>query len=86
MQIAASVNYHVKKPTPQAFEFDVDGIVGNLVSPELVTTEIEVTDLRYEDQQPTFEHDGIEFISVHVDKVTRRWCYVALHPSQQQLL
>lgn len=32
------------------------------------------------------KHDGIEFISVHVDKVTRRWCYVALHPSQQQLL
>ncbi|MEL6688142.1 MAG: CmcJ/NvfI family oxidoreductase [Pseudomonadota bacterium] len=62
MQIEASVNYHVKKPTPQAFEFDVDGIIGNLVSPELVTTNIEVTDLRYEDQQLTFDRDGIAFI------------------------
>lgn len=62
MQIEASVNYHVKKTTPQAFEFDTDGIIGNLVSPELVTTGVQVTDLRHSDQQPEFQHDGIEFI------------------------
>mgnify|MGYP000409397478 CR=1 FL=1 len=63
MQIDASVNYHVTKTTPQAFEFDVDGIVGNLVSPELVTTDIKVTDLRDSERQPDFQRDGIEFIN-----------------------
>ncbi|MFC7292809.1 CmcJ/NvfI family oxidoreductase [Hirschia litorea] len=62
MQIDASVNYHVKKLLPQAFEFDVDGILGNLVSPELVATDIKVTNLRKSDCQPTFNRDGIEFI------------------------
>lgn len=63
MHIDASVNYHVKKDTPQAFEFDVDGIIGNLVSPELVTTDIRVSDLRGSAQQPKFQRDGIEFIN-----------------------
>ena len=62
MSIDASVNYHVKKPTPQAFEFDVDGIIGNLVSPELVTTDVTVTDLRSVNFKPNFQRDGIEFI------------------------
>jgi len=63
MQIDASVNYHVTKRAPQSFEFDVDGIIGNLVSPELVTTDIKVKDLRDSKRQPDFQHDGIEFIN-----------------------
>lgn len=62
MQIDASVNYHVTKTTPQAFEFDVDGIIGNLVLPKLITTDIKVTDLRDSERQPDFQNDGIEFI------------------------
>ncbi len=56
------MNYHVKKPTPQAFEFDVDGIIGNLISPELVTTDVKVADLRDANYEPNFQSDGIEFI------------------------
>ena len=62
MHIDASVNYHVKKPTPQAFKFDVDGIIGNLISPELVTTDVKVADLRDGNFKPNFQRDGIEFI------------------------
>lgn len=62
MQIDASVNYHVKKTAPQAFEFDVDGVIGNLASPELKTTGVKVADLRDSDWQPAFDRDGIEFI------------------------
>ena len=61
MQIHASVNYHVKKDEPQAFEFEADGIIGNLVSPELETTKIVVHDVRGSEDQPTFRDDGIEF-------------------------
>ena len=63
MSVEASVNYHVKKATAQAFEFDVDGIIGNLVSPELVTTDVMVADLRDGGRQPEFQRDGIEFIN-----------------------
>jgi len=62
MQIDASVNYHVTKTERQAFEFDVDGIIGNLVSPELETTSVKVTDLRGSDWQPAFDRNGIEFM------------------------
>jgi len=62
MPIDASVNYHIKKTTQQAFEFDVDGITGNLVLPELVTTDVKVRDLREGGIQPDFNRDGIEFI------------------------
>lgn len=62
MQVEASVNYHVKKDVPQAFEFDADGIIGNLVSPELMTAKVRVTDLRESTQQPRFETDGIVFV------------------------
>lgn len=46
MTRTATVNYHVHKKERQAFELDADGIVGNLVSPELAMTEIEVADVR----------------------------------------
>ena len=63
MQVSASVNYHVHKDAPQAFEFDVDGIVGNLVSPDLVTTHIKVNDLRDQVRPNTFDEDGIAFVN-----------------------
>ncbi|MEM9569895.1 MAG: CmcJ/NvfI family oxidoreductase [Pseudomonadota bacterium] len=62
MNVSASVNYHVHKDSPQAFEFDVDGIIGNLVSPELVTTPVEVRDLRDQTYVPGFDADGIVFV------------------------
>ena len=62
MQVSASVNYHVQKDEAQAFEFDVDGIIGNLVSPELVTTAIDVTDLRDKSRPNRFDQDGIVFV------------------------
>lgn len=62
MQVPAWVNYHVKSDAPQAFEFDVDGIVGNLVSPELVKTKINVVDLRGAKSSVSFDADGIAFV------------------------
>ena len=62
MQVSASVNYHVHKDEAQAFEFDVDGIIGNLVSPDLVTTPITVQDLRGQTHVPGFDTDGILFV------------------------
>jgi len=77
MHIDASVNYHVKKSVPQAFEFDVDGIVGNLVSPELVPTDIKVADIRHSDFQPSFAQDGMVFLnqpsSVRDFESNNRW-------------
>lgn len=67
MHIEASVNYHVKRNAPQAFEFEVDGIAGNLVSPELVPTQVHVTDLRSANTQPEFDSHGIVFIDHRTD-------------------
>ncbi|MGH1440171.1 MAG: CmcJ/NvfI family oxidoreductase [Cellvibrionaceae bacterium] len=61
MIIQASVNYHVKRRQAQAFLFDVDGIVGNLISPELVETQVDVQDLRDKVCKVNFDHDGITF-------------------------
>lgn len=62
MQIEATVNYHVRKSVPQAFEFDVGGQIGTLVSPELETTAVSVTDVRADAEQPEFANDGIVFV------------------------
>ncbi len=62
MVIQATVNYHVKKDGPQAFEFDVGGVIGHLVSPELVPSAVEVADVREATRQPTFAADGIVFV------------------------
>lgn len=62
MEIDASVNYHVKKNSRQAFEFDVDGIIGNLVSPELVPKPVKVNDVRGDGWEPNFDRDGITFL------------------------
>lgn len=61
MRQTATVNYHVKSPLPQAFHFDVGGQIGNLVSPELDRTTIDVVDLRHAPGGVAFETDGITF-------------------------
>lgn len=63
MNITASVNYHVTSTQPQAFRFDVDGVVGNLSSPELVAAHVEVKDWRDRMNQLGFDDDGIVFLS-----------------------
>lgn len=62
MAIAASVNYHIKSDAPQAFHFDVDGVAGNLVSPDLRPTDVIVTDIRHSEHHPDFDRDGISFV------------------------
>ncbi len=61
MPMTATVNYHVKRHTAQAFRFDVDGIPGNLIAPELLPTRVAVTDLRTQSLNLNFETDGILF-------------------------
>ncbi len=61
MTVKAIVNYHVRRNGKQAFRFDADGIVGNLISPELIPTEVQVTDLRDGDFSVNFANDGITF-------------------------
>lgn len=46
MSQTATVNYHARKPERQAFKLDAGGIVGNLISPELVPTTVSVVDER----------------------------------------
>ena len=65
MNIRASVNYHIHSDTAQAFRFDVDGIVGNLISPELATDEVKVQDVRSQDYALNFGNDGILFADSH---------------------
>ena len=69
MQKTAFVNYHIAKEEQQAFLFDVDGIPGNLISPELVSTEILVEDLLGSEQSVSLETDGITF-EHHVSSIT----------------
>ena len=61
MTRTATVNYHVHKPERQAFELDAGGIAGNLISPELATTEIKVHDVRSEHIAVSFPKDAVEF-------------------------
>lgn len=69
MSAIATVNYHLKSPEPQAFHFDVDGIVGNLISPELAPTTVTVRDLRSNPSSVSFTNDGILF-RVHASQVS----------------
>ena len=77
MNTSAHVNYHIKKQTPQAFEFDVDGIVGNLVSPELVETHVRVKDVRGGPNALEFDKDGIAFLTaattIHDFETSENW-------------
>ena len=59
-----TVNYHVHKPERQAFEIDAGGVVGKLVSPELVTTEVVLHDVRTGTVSISFEKDGVAFANL----------------------
>lgn len=63
MSNKATVNYHIKSPDPQAFHFDVGGIAGNLVSPDLVPTDVHVRDIRGSLTGVEFDTDGVIFAS-----------------------
>ncbi len=57
----ATVNYHVHKPERQAFELDVDGVVGKLVSPDLAPTQVHVVDERLAKKQIRFADASVGF-------------------------
>ncbi|MEM8978276.1 MAG: CmcJ/NvfI family oxidoreductase [Pseudomonadota bacterium] len=61
MTQTATVNYHVHKAERQAFELDAGGIIGNLVSPELAPTEVQIFDERAEDVAPIFQEASVSF-------------------------
>lgn len=63
----ATVNYHIHKPERQAFELDAGGIVGNLVSPELLPTKINVWDVRTADIKTLFAQASVEFADFHTE-------------------
>jgi len=63
MTKTALVNYHAHKPHRQAFELDAGGIVGNLISPELAPTEVNVYDERGVGAATTFEGSSVGFSS-----------------------
>ena len=69
MRDSAFVNYHIKRTAPQAFHFDVDGVIGKLESPELAPTRIDVRDLRNNLSAVDFVRDGITFEG-HVTRTT----------------
>lgn len=62
MRVMAKVNYHIQSDSRQAFQFDVDGVIGNLVSPELVEEEVSVQDVRTGSPMLGFNKDGITFV------------------------
>ena len=69
MRDSAFVNYHIKRTAPQAFHFDVDGVIGTLESPELAPTRIDVRDLRNNLGAVDFARDGIAF-ERHANRTT----------------
>lgn len=66
------MNYHIHKPERQAFELDAGGIVGNLVSPELVATQVTVQDTRDPDNDTKFKQASVGFATLQtkVDVLT----------------
>jgi hypothetical protein len=61
MAQTATVNYHVHKPERQAFELDAGGIVGNLISPELASTLVQVRDVRTATAHMSFSAASVGF-------------------------
>ncbi len=61
MSANATVNYHIKSSKEQAFKFDVGGVIGNLISPDLAETDVQVRDLRSDIGAVCFDTDGIQF-------------------------
>ncbi|MEO0567865.1 MAG: CmcJ/NvfI family oxidoreductase [Pseudomonadota bacterium] len=63
MAQVGTVNYHIHKPERQAFEIDAGGVVGRLISPELVETEVQMRDVRKGDAKVSFEKDSVAILS-----------------------
>lgn len=61
MTRTATVNYHVHKPEQQAFELDAGGIIGNLISPELASTKVQVLDERTASLRTSFQDESVGF-------------------------
>lgn len=61
MTRTGSVNYHIHTSDRQAFELDAGGVVGCLISPELVATQVSVSDLRAGDVAVRFDRDSVAF-------------------------
>jgi len=57
----ATANYHLHKPQRQAFVLDADGIVGNLILPELAPTQVPVSDIRTSKPRVSFENTSVGF-------------------------
>lgn len=58
-----TVNYHVHKAERQAFEIDAGGVVGCLISPELIEKTIAVRDLRSGEAHVSFEADSVGLLT-----------------------
>jgi len=67
MRKTAKVNYHIHKPERQSFELDAGGISGNLISPELVETQVNVRDVRAAEDQTSFKLSSIGFAAFETD-------------------
>lgn len=63
MPTTATVNYHIAGPGPQTYYIDAGGETGRIVGPDVVTTDIDVTDLREADVRLEFARDGLAFVT-----------------------
>ncbi|MEM8588206.1 MAG: CmcJ/NvfI family oxidoreductase [Pseudomonadota bacterium] len=61
MPRTATVNYHVHSRARQAFHIDAGGVVGKIVSPELVPCSVPVRDVRADEAQVSFIKDSVAF-------------------------
>jgi len=61
MPRVGTVNYHIHSPEQQAFHIDAGGVVGKLISPELVVTGVSVNDVRDEEHSVSFAEDSVAF-------------------------
>ena len=89
MSQTAIVNYHVHKPERQAFKLDAGGIVGNLTSPELVATTVNVADERASRANTRFVDASVAFTEVPTKVATfegeEDWCETYDHELIQLL-
>ncbi|WP_424932987.1 CmcJ/NvfI family oxidoreductase [Amaricoccus macauensis] len=63
MAKTGTVNYHVQKPERQAFTIDAGGIPGNVLSPELKPTIVQLSDLRNGGVSANFADDGFAYLA-----------------------
>ena len=62
MLATATVNYHIHAPTRQAYHIDAGGVVGQLISPPHVVTDVPLNDTR-NGTDVSFEADGLTFLN-----------------------